>query len=187
MEGQFDDFKKINYYANTRETFFTPVVRERPYLQYIEGSSTEKEDHGMDIQNTELNVRLFPPMYVNTDRDNEEYLQPSTLLLKCEEGPIEAMLTLFIISHRSNQNHHQRESINYEGMAEVWNRKCLSECLKYLHERQQMFPKTYHHLKSFHTKLERRINERETMRQRTSILLDDGVISTAVASRAVKK
>jgi hypothetical protein len=48
-----------------------------------------------------------------------------------------------------------------------------------------MFPKTPHHLKAFHTKLEKRRNERETMRQLTSILPDDGVISTAVASQAV--
>jgi hypothetical protein len=80
-------------------------------------------------------------MYFNADRNNEEYLQPITPVLKCEEGPIEAMFTLFIVSRRSNQNHHQRESINYEGMAEVWNRQCLSECIKPLHERQKMFPK----------------------------------------------
>jgi hypothetical protein len=117
MEGHFDDFKKN--YANTREIFFTMVVRERPNLQYIQGSSTEEDDHGMDIHNTELDFHLSPSMYFNTDRDNEEYLQPITPVLKCEGGPIRAIFTLFILSRQSNQNHPQRDPINYEGMAEV--------------------------------------------------------------------
>jgi hypothetical protein len=125
---------KINDYVYTRETFFTPVVRERHNLQYIKGSSTEKEDHGMDIQNTEADVHLSPWASFNAARDNEEYLPPITPVSKCEEGPIEAMFTLFIVLRRSNQNRNQRESINYEGMAEVWNSQCLSECLAPLHE-----------------------------------------------------
>jgi hypothetical protein len=51
-------------------------------------------------------------MYFNADSDkNDEYLQPIAPVLKCEEGKIEAMFTLLIISGQSNQKHHQRESI----------------------------------------------------------------------------
>jgi hypothetical protein len=58
------------------------VVGERPNLQYSKGSSTEKEDHGMDIQNTEADIHLSPLMSFNAARDNEEYLPPTTLVFK---------------------------------------------------------------------------------------------------------
>jgi hypothetical protein len=57
-EGKFDDFKFFNDYANTREKFSTPVVQDLPNLQYIQGYNTEEEYHGMDIQNTELDIHF---------------------------------------------------------------------------------------------------------------------------------
>jgi hypothetical protein len=60
-----------------------------------------------------------PSMSFNSARDNEEYFQIIMPVLKCEEGPIEAMFTLFIVPRQSNKNHSQHESINYKDMAEV--------------------------------------------------------------------
>jgi hypothetical protein len=85
----------------------------------------------MDIPNTELDVHLSLAMSFNAVHDNEEHLQPITPVLKCEEGTIEAMSTLFIVLFQSNQNRNQRESINYKSMAKVWNSQCFSECLTY--------------------------------------------------------
>jgi hypothetical protein len=71
--------KKLRTTSTQGRHFFTPAVREHPNLQYIQGSSTEEEDHGVDIKNTELYFHLSPSMSFVAARDDYEYLQPIQL------------------------------------------------------------------------------------------------------------
>jgi hypothetical protein len=82
-------------------------------------------------------------------------------------------------------NRNQHDSIDFDGMSEELNRQCLPESLKSFSERRKIFPKTPYHRKAFHTRLIRGRNERSTLGHPTLVIRVDGVIATAIASRAV--
>jgi hypothetical protein len=126
-------------------------------------------------------------MYFNTDHDNEEYLQPITPVLKCEEGPIEAIFTLFIVSYRIDQIKSITSVI--QSTMRGWPRSGIVNVsmgvVNLCTSGTKCFQKQLINSRQFTQSWKEGKNKRETMRQRTSILRNDGVISTVVASQAV--
>jgi hypothetical protein len=147
QSGAFDDYPYFNAFADTGETFFTPVVLERARLQE-EQSDINAEEGEEDI----LEEDVSPGLEFCKQHDQDEFSQPITRVMKCEEAYIIEMMAV-LTSHRSGRNRNVFKSVDYAAMTDAWNSECFTEFLNPLSERQNIYPKTSQLLRKCHNRL----------------------------------